>query len=271
MVCALLGGAARPAHATPPRDGFLAPARPGNYAHLDAFTVGTQLGLENRADLEPGMSQLSTRAAGLISLPYADGSMNVDARVAVLTVGASAGYRWVYRNLAFDAGQPRSYEARSERESAGEMDTMGFGYAEGRVRLALPLDDFFLLSTLTRRFEDRRADTFDWYHADIHGGGWLTKEETVLLYRHRSFGAVGPLVRYMNVPKDGGRHDELHAGLVFMTRPGLVRPKHHDSDLVLAQVVGQPGGSFLNPEYGLQGWHVPLYVMLVYRATLALE
>ncbi len=268
MAWVLVAGVAK---AELPRDYFLNPPAPGNYAHLDAYTVGSQLSLENRSDLEPGMSMLQTRASGILSLPYADGSMNIDARVFLFTFGASAGYRRVYRNLSFASGQSRTGAARRDRESAGEFDAQGFGYGEGRVRLVVPLDFMFLLNTFTRRYEDRQDDTFDWFHANIHDGGWLNKDEATLFFRHRDFGAIGPYVRWMNIPKDGTRKNELHVGFVYGTRPGLVSPRHHNSDLFLLQVVGKPGGSFLDQEYGLHGYHVPLYILAVYRATLSLD
>jgi hypothetical protein len=258
---------ALPARAEAPRDYFLNAPRPGNYAHLDAYTVGTQLSLENRSDLEPGMSMLTTRASGILSYPYADGSINMDARVFLFTLGGSLGYRWVYRNLRFSSGESRTFQARLDREKAGQFDTQGFAYGEGRFQLVVPLDFLFLINKTAVRWEGRQDNSFDWLYATVHDRGTMVKNETTLFYRHRDFGAIGPMLRVMDLPKDGTRKTELHVGLVYGTRPGLVSPRHHNSDLFLLQVLGKPGDN----TYGLHGYHVPLYILAVYRATLSLD
>lgn len=258
---------ATPARAGTPRDYFLNAPKPGNYAHLDAYTVGTQLSLENRSDLEPGMSMLHTRASGILSYPYADGSINMDARVFLFTLGGSLGYRAVYRNLTFSPGESRTYKARIDREKAGKFDTQDFPYAEGRFRLVVPLDFLFLINNTALRYEGRQDNSFDWFYANVHDHGTLVKNETTLFYRHRDFGAIGPYFRVMDIPKDGGRTTELHLGFVYGTRPGLVTPRHGNRDLFLLQVVGKPG----DDTYGLHGYHVPLYILAVYRATLSLD
>lgn len=267
LVACALASATTTARAELPRDYFLNPPRPGNYAHMDAYTVGTQLSLENRSDLEPGASMLYTRASGILSLPYADGSMNIDARVMFFTFGASAGYRWVYRNLDFGSGQPRSIDDRIDREKRGQYDTQGFGYAEGRVRLVVPLDFMFLINNTAVRWEGREDNSFDWLYATVHDRGTMVKNETTLFYRHRDFGAIGPYFRVMDLPKNGTRKTELHIGFVYATRPGLVTPRHGNRDLFLLQMVGEPGSN----TYGLHPYHVPLYILAVYRATLSLD
>ncbi len=258
---------ALPARADAPRDYFLNAPAPGNYAHFDAYTVGTQLGLENRSDLEPGMSMLHTRASGILSYPYTEGSINMDARVFLFTLGGSLGYRWVYRNLTFAPGESRTIQARNDREKAGKFDTQGFAFGEGRFQLVVPLDFLFLINKTTVRWEGRQDNSFDWFHATVHDRGTMVKNETTLFYRHRDFGAIGPYLRVMDMPKDGTRKTELHVGFVYGTRPGLVTPRHGNSDLFLLQVIGRPGSN----TFGLHGYHVPLYILAVYRATLSLD
>ena len=87
-VCAVWTGSGR-AQAELPRDYFLNPPTAGTFAHLDAYTVGVQASVENRAHLEEGMSMLHTRVSGIVSYPYADGSFNLDARVFLFTLGGS--------------------------------------------------------------------------------------------------------------------------------------------------------------------------------------
>ena len=270
-ICAailLLSGAAA---AEQPRDYFLNAPRAGTFAHLDAYTVGVQASLENRADLEQGMSMLHTRLSGIASYPYVDGSANVDIRVFLLTLGASVGYRNVHRNHTFVPGEDRSRDARNDRESDDNFDSQGFGHYEGRARLVIPLDSFFMINTGTLRVEDREDNSFDWFHATVHDSGLVGKYEATLFYRHRDFGAVGPYFRYINFERtdDAGgqsRKGEVQIGGVIGTRPGLITPRGGNTDLALLQVVASPGDEI----FGLHGYRVPLYILGVYRATLSL-
>jgi hypothetical protein len=248
-VGALVLSAASPARAELPRDYFLDAPGAGTYSMSDVYNVGAQQSLENRLHLEEGMSMLTTRLSGIASYPYADGSLNVDVRLFLFTLGGSVGYRQVYRNHTFAPGEDSSRDVRNDRESDKEFDSQGFPHAEGRFRVVIPLDSFMLLSTTTLRWEDVRDNSFDWFHANMHDGGRLLKSEATLFFRHRDFGAIGPYGRVIDVPRtraDGTQHreTELHYGLVYGTRPGLVRPRGGNSDLVLVQLVfkfGPPG------------------------------
>jgi hypothetical protein len=270
-MCAAVFLFAGAAAAEQPRDYFLDAPTAGTFAHLDAYTVGAQASLENRADLEQGMSMLHTRLSGIASYPYADGSANVDLRVFLLTVGASAGYRHVYRDHTFNAGEDRSLSARNDREKDGNIGSQGFGYYEGRARLVIPLDSFFMIHTGTLRHEDRNDNSFDWFHATVHDSGLVGKYEATLFYRHRDFGAVGPYFRYMNFERtdDAGKQErrgEVYFGGVIGTRPGFIRPRGGNTDLALLQVVVRTGDDI----YGLHGYRIPAYILGVYRATISL-
>lgn len=276
FVCCLSGVA----HAELPRDYFLDPPTPGTYLLSDAYTVGGQLSVENRAHLEEGMSMLTTRVTGTASLPYGEGGLHMDARVFLFTLGGSVGYRHVWRNIAFDPGEARDRTARKQVEDDKAFDGKGFPYYEGRLRLTLPLDSFFMVNTLTTRYEGVADNTFDWFHANVHDGGVLYKYEGTLFFRHRDFGGIGPYFRWLSSPKsetvDGEfephRRTEWAVGLVYGTRPGLVRPRHGNSDLLLFQLVFEPGQGKTSDEFGLQGYQtkIPLYPLLVYRAALRL-
>lgn len=263
--------AAASARAELPRDYFLDAPAAGTYSMSDVYNVGAQQSLENRAHLEEGMSMLTTRLSGIASYPYADGSINLDARVFLFTLGGSAGYRHVYRNHTFAPGQDSSRDARNDRESDGDFDSQGYAYGEGRLRVVVPLDPFFLVSTNTLRWEDVDDNSFDWLHANMHDGGTLFKSEATLFFRHRDLGGVGPYARFMNVPRTRAngteyRRDELHYGLVFGTRPGLVRPRGGNADLFLLQLVFKFG----DEDYGLHPYRLPLYPLAVYRVTMRL-
>jgi len=268
---ACVGLAAGSARAELPRDYFLDAPAAGTYSMSDVYNVGAQQSLENRAHLEEGMSMLTTRLSGIVSFPYADGSINLDARLFLFTLGGSAGYRQVYRNHTFAPGEDSSRDRRNERESDKEHDSQGYAYGEGRLRVVVPLDPFFLISTNTLRWEDMDDNSFDWLHANMHDGGTLFKSEATLFFRHRDLGGIGPYARLMNVPRtqsDGShaRESELHYGLVFGTRPGFVRPRGGNADLFLLQMVFKFG----DEDYGLHPYRLPVYPLAVYRAVLKL-
>jgi hypothetical protein len=254
-----------------PRDYFLNAPTPGTFAHADAFTLGTQLSLEDRRDLEPGMSMLYTRPSGLLGYAYAEGSMNLDVRVFLLTLGGSAGYRRVYRDFTYAPNQDRSRATRKDREDAGDFGAESYAFGEARVRLVVPLDHLFLVNTGTVRWEDCNDNSFDWLHANVHDHGRMVMYEATLFYRHRDFGALGPYLRIMDLPKEDAsgvshRVDELHYGLVFATRPGLVRAHHGNTDLFLFQAIFKLG----DPDYGIPAYRMPAYLLAAYRATLRL-
>jgi hypothetical protein len=265
-------GAVTSARAEMPRDYFLNPPAAGTFAHLDAYTIGAQASLENRAHLEEGMSMLHTRVSGIASYPYAEGSLNLDARVFLFTLGGSIGYRHVWRDHTFeDPTEDRSRDARNQRESDGEHGSQGFSWAEARLRLVIPLDTLFFSNLATVRDEGRNDNSFDWFHANVHDGGTFFKYEGTLFVRHRDFGAIGPYLRVMEMPytKQNGNHSrktELHYGIVYGTRPGLIRARGGNADLFLLQIVTKLN----DDEYGLHGYRVPAYLLAVYRASLEL-
>ena len=173
----------------------------------------------------------------------------------------------MYRNLTFAPGESRTIKARNDREKAGKFDTQSFPYYEGHFRFVVPLDFMFLINNTALRYEGREDNSFDWLHATVHDGGTLLKNDTTLFFRHRDFGAIGPTLRVMDLPKDGTRKTEVDLGFVYGTRPGLVTPRHGNRDLFLLQVLGKPGDN----TFGLHGYHVPLYILAVYRASLSLD
>jgi len=258
----------------PPRDYFLNPPPAGQFAHLDAYSVGTQASYEWRADGEEGMSMLHARASGIVSYPYAEASANLDFRVFLFTIGGSYGYRWVYRNFTFAPNEAdRSRERRLEIESDKAYTDQDYTFYEGRFRLIIPLDWMFMTNVLTLRHENQADNSFDWLHANVHDGGNLTKLESTLFFRHRDFGAIGPYLRYMNLPRtdpaDGRskRVGEIAYGFVYGTRPGFVRPKMGNIDLFLLQMMFRFG----DEDFGLQAYRIPLYLLAVYRVTLGLD
>lgn len=259
------------ARAELPRDYFLDAPAAGTFSHSDAYNVGAQQSIEYRGHLEEGMSMAHVRASGIVSYPYAEGSLNLDARVFLFTLGASGAYRQVYRDHTFLPGESRTRQARLDRESERNFGSQGYFWGEGRLRFVVPLDPFFMVNTGTIRWEDGNDNSFDWFHATVHDHGTLGKAESTLFWRHRDFGAVGPYVRWMSLPRmnadgESRRESELHYGFVLGTRPGFVRPRGGNADLFLLQAAFKFG----DDEYGIHSYRIPAYLLAVYRATLKL-
>lgn len=270
-LCGASIGEARPRQ---PRDYFLDPPAAGTDLLLDAYTVGAQLSLENRAHLEEGMSMLTTRASAIFSYPYKEGTLNLDLRLFLFTLGGSVGIRDVHRDHTFvpgtdftgdgvvDGADANTREARREREADGLHGSQTFPFWEGRLRFVVPLDSFFWVHTGTVRGEDRNDGSFDWFHAFPHDSGVLYRYDSTFFFRHRNFGAIGPTFRYIDTPQAGGRDGRINYGLVYGGRPGLTKR----SDLFLLQTLFEFG----EKEFGLHAYHVPMYVLGVYRMALEL-
>ncbi len=262
----------------PPRDYFLDVPPGGHFVHLDAFTLGAQASYEYRAHIEEDLSMLHVRAGGLLSYPYAEAGVHADVRFLLLTLGVSYGYEWIYRNLEFPPrATDRSAAARERLEDQGQIGDQDFTFYEARARLTVPLDSFFLLSLLTLRHENRDDNSFDWLHGNVHDGGLMAKVETTLFIRDKHWGAIGPYLRYMDLPQTdpntgtSRRESELAYGFMAGTRVGLVKATRGNVDLFFLMMAFRFG----DEDFGLHGLRdvidVPLYVLAAYRVTLALD
>jgi len=260
---ALLGatGVARAEHLT--RDYFLDAPPAGLWAHTDAFTLGGQASLEHRHEVDGDLTMLTTRVSGLASLGYGDVGAHAELRVALLSFGGSVGYRRTFRYYPVADGTTLTRDMRRRADAEKAYVGQGFPWAEARTRLVIPLESLWLVTNYALRKEDQPDVAFDWFHANVHDGGTLQKADATLFFRHPKFGAVGPVVRWMSLPKGGGaRQTEVAYGLTFGTRPGWKR----GADLLLFQVLTVPK----DEEFGFHVLRAPVYAMLVYRATFDL-
>ena len=271
------------ASAEPPRDYFLNPPKAGTYGHLDVLVIGTQASLENRADLEEGMSMHHTRATTSYTWGFKEASFHMDTRVFVFTLGGSAGYKEIHKDHTFVPGgdfnldgvvddkDVNDRDARVDRESSNKFSkepNQKVPWYEGRFRMTLPLGPLFMINTGTYRNENRNDQSFDWFHATVHDGGPIYRYDGVLFFRHIDFGGIGPSVRMLNIERAGKRKTEWSYGFTFATRPGFnSHPLNKNTDLFLLQVMTQN-----NEKFGLHGYGgAPVLVLAVYRATFKLD
>ncbi len=242
-----------------PKDFFLDPPKKGLYAHADAFTAGLQLSLEHRAELDGDLTMLTTRASGLASLGFSEVALQSELRVAFLALGGTVGYRNTWRNYSAAPGDKFTIAQRREADAGKSFTAQDWAFAEARARLIIPMDSLWFIGTGTLRYEDSPANSFDWFHATMHDGGTLTKLEAVLFLRSKSLGAIGPAVRYMDMPRGGSRIGEFAFGFTGGTRVGL---KKH-SDMALLQVLAMPASD----EFGFHFYNLPVWIMASYRMS----
>lgn len=256
------------------RDYFLDPPRRGTFVHADVFTAGVQATLERRQALEDeSLSMFHIRGNAMASLGYADLGLQSDLRFAgLITIGGGIGYRRVWNNFAPPAGIANTRERRRDKDEPRGDKAVNWPWWELRARLVIPLESLWLVANATSRWEGTVGDSmpenaFDWFHTNVHDPGQLTRLDATLFYRHKSFGGLGPTIRYMNMPRAGERVTEVVYGLTFGTRPGFFEK----DDLFLVQTLFDFKDS--KKEFG---WHVgplakiPSYIMLIYRKSFQL-
>ena len=258
LVAALMSQARPTAAAPQPRDYFLDAPRAGTFVHGDVAFVGAQASVEHRAHLEEDVSMLQFRASGLAALGYGEVSAHADVRLMFLQVGGSTGLLWAQRTYS---GNDVSSTARRARDES-EGETSKIPWAETHARLVVPMSALFLIASLALRWSDQAAETFDMVHANVHDGGRLLRLDAILFFRDPSFGAFGPTIRYMSLPRHGGREGEVVYGFTFATRPEI---KAKD-DLFLLQLLVKPG----DQEFGFHQLRVPVWFLLAYRASFRL-
>lgn len=247
-----------------PRDWFLNPPPEGTFVTTDLSTGGPQVGIERRDSIaeEAGMTVL--RGSTLAGVGYGEGALLGDARFLFFTAGVTAGYRQVWRTYAPPAGTRVSRQYRLDIDKDKASTSRGWFFGEARLRLALPMDDLVLVANHAVRHEGTQENSYDWFHSTVHDGGVLFRFDATLFFRSPSRGAVGPLVRYLDLPRDGGRAGEWAFGLAAGTRPGFVSTA--SPDVLLLQVLVRPG----DPNFGIHLLRAPVFVLLAYRVTFAL-
>ncbi len=257
------------------RDYFLDPPRAGTFAHVDVFTAGVQGAIEKRIPIEDATTgMLHLRGSAMGSLGFGDVAAHADVRfLGLITLGASAGYRRVWNAYSYPDNVANTRERRHDKVNTATEPRgpkgVSWPWLEVRGRLVIPLESLWLIANAALRIEDPGGDampdnSFDWFHTNVHDAGRLARVDGTLFYRHGRFGAIGPTVRYLDVPRNGGRAGEIAYGLTFGTRPGFFRR----DDLLLVQTLVD-----LRDQDRTFGWHVgplariPLYAMLIYRKS----
>jgi len=247
----------------PPRDVFLNAPKSGTWASFDAYTAGVQATLEKRIAIErDDYAAITPRINTLASLGFGEVAAHTDVRFLFFSLGVSGGYRRVWRTYEFAPGVQGTRDERIAVDDAKAFTTEHWGYGEGRVRMVLPVaDPVMFMGNAAVRYEDCPNNSFDWLHTTMHDRGWLYRYDATVFFRSPTIGAVGPTVRIMDLPRNGGRELEIAVGFTGGRRIGLLK-----NDLFLANVLTRPG----DDSFGFQILRMPVYALLVYRVSLEL-
>jgi hypothetical protein len=259
-----------PASARQPQDWMISATKPGTAVNLDAVFGAFQAGIEHRINFYGMANQLTLRGSAIAAIPFGSTQLDADLRIVVLTLGASVGATDVWRNQTFAPDESLSRKERREREAAGEMNAMGYGFVEGRLALALPLNDYMVFNAVNAyRLTGADKRSFDNMIGVVHDGNYL-RSDVQLFFKHRAVGALAPMLQVLNFPLDGARHTQFNYGFAFVSRAGLTRK----DDVILFQLLVHPGGElggYDNKDvYGLAVLRGPVTFTLAYRSVINL-
>jgi hypothetical protein len=117
-------------------------------------------------------------------------------------------------------------------------------------------------STGAARYEGRRDRSFDWLYTSIYDRGVLGRRETLLFFKDRRLGGIGPYLQLLYLPR-GDRHEAQWAiGFNAVTRLGILSR----NDLLFLTFLTRPG----DPAYGQHNYFAPIRALLIYRMILEL-
>jgi hypothetical protein len=259
------------ARADQARDWPLNSSPPGTFLHLDYLGAGGALTLEHRIPFFQGANVLTLSGSTLVGQYFGQVQATAALRVVILEVSGTIGYRTLWRNLAFAAGEGGAYCKDCDRPARREIDpifdpTSGhakYPYAEAGVGLFLPLNDNMVFaSQFMAHYEDSPDRSYDQLFTNIHDGGLLWISETTMFFKHKDWGAIGPYLQVISMPRAGHYETEVAAGFNALTRVGLIRR----NDLLVASLLVRPGDGV----YGQHWYYIPARLILDYRITFDL-
>jgi hypothetical protein len=243
----------------------------GTYLDVDAVFPGAQLTLEHRIPIYENFNELDLKANSLLTVPYYQSQADIDLRILIVTVGASLGFNTTFRGHTFEPDEPITSARRREREYAGDLNDENWWYAEGRLTLSIPLNDYVVFQNINApRFENRPKRSFDWRTGVVHDG-LLLKSDVMVFLKHKEIGAFAPMLQLLNFDLDDDLHSIVNFGFTFVTRPGFRRR----DDILLLSVLfyGETLSDHMDiaDVYGFHPFFAPFTFSLVYRAVVDLN
>jgi hypothetical protein len=259
------------ARADQARDWLLNGSPPGTYALFDYLGAGAQLSLERRQPFYGGANVFTLNGSALLGQYFGQVQTTASLRVLLLEITGTIGYRALWRNLAFPAGDNGAYCKDCDRPARRDADpifdpTSGhakYPYAEAGVSLLLPLNNFMVFgSQFLAHYENSPDRSFDPVYTNLHDGGLLMVSETSLLFKHKNWGALGPYLQVISIPRDGRHETQVAAGFNALTRVGLIQR----NDALIASLLVRPGDG----SYGNHWYYMPARLIVAYRMSFAL-
>ena len=243
----------------------------GTDVYLDAVFPGLQATVEHREPIYGAANGFTARASSLWTMLFMEQQLDVELRVLALTLGGSVGWSHVYRHYEFAANEQSDREGRLIRDDEADWDSGRWPFAEGRLTLSLPFNDYVVFNGInTWRFEDRATRTFDWRNGIVRDNGMLFRSNLALFFKHRDWGAIAPLLEIQRYGIDGRRVTQLNYGFMLVTRPGL----RERDDIFLFQFLwhfgDRLGGFDAGESYGQHTFSAPFTFILAYRMAFAI-
>lgn len=244
---------------------------PGNFLLLDYFGTGGQVGLEHRGLIYGKGNDYTLNVSALVGYPVGQVTASASVRALFLRLGGSVGYRTLWRNLSFEAGEDGEYCVKCDRGARRDRDpvlgegpdTDSFFMAEATASIYAPFNEWIVFtSQLAARYEGLRPRSYDWFFANIHDPGVMTRSETLLFFKHRDLGGIAPYLQVMWLPRAGKHETEVAWGFNAVTRLGLI----DRNDLLFATFLIRPGDRF----YGQHAYFSPVRALLIYRMMIDL-
>lgn len=256
-------------HAQQARDWMVAAQPSGTYANVDVIFPGAQVQLEHRIPFYGAANELDLKVNALPTIVFYESQIDADLRLVVLTLGASAGIRDTFHNIEFASGAKFDRVARRDVEFGGTYGNAFTTFGEARATLSLPMNDHLVFNSINAlRFESGGDRTFDWRLGIVRDAGMLFRSDTVVYYKNRHFGAIGPQVQILNFALDGIRNTEVNYGFTFTTRPGLRARNDIFFLSVLLGIGGTVNGVPTGFVYGAHLFKVPATFQIAYRTVL---
>ncbi len=235
------------------------------YAVVDLFLPGIQANIEHRRSIYGSANELILRGGGIASYPFGQIKLDVDIRLVVLFLGVSVGVNDTWRNLQSEPGQQIHRKERRELDFSGDFNTATFGFAEARAQLALPMNEYVIFNSVNSvRYEARPDRSFDWFLGVVHDGGNYVRSDNMLLFKHRDWGGLGPLLQILDFPLDNERHTIVNWGAMFVARPGIRRR----DDIFLFQILFHTGP--FKDSFGVHTYRGPFNLLIAYRSLIEL-